>query len=115
VVAEDAEARAHSEDQSLEIGKVGVARAADVGRREQREDILGGLRQLPELRRPSLVAWGSISRAEAYTSPVCVVGGDLPGLRQAEDALLEAEFGVGGAHRDACHITCSLSEEEVEL
>jgi len=36
-----------------------------------------------------------------YACPVVVVGGDLLGLREAEDALLEAEFGVGRAHWNA--------------
>ena len=46
------------------------------------------------------------SKQKAYPSPVGVVGGDLLGLRQAEDALLEGEFRVGGAHQNACHIAC---------
>lgn len=55
---------------------------------------------------------GAASRliGHTYASPVAIVGGDLLGLRQAEDALLEGEFGVGGAHRDACHITHSALE-----
>jgi hypothetical protein len=40
--------------------------------------------------------------AEAYVGPVGVVCGNLLGLRQAEDALLEGEFGVGRAHWYAC-------------
>ena len=36
-----------------------------------------------------------------YARPVIIVGGDLLGLREAEDALLEAEFGVGRAHWNA--------------
>jgi hypothetical protein len=36
-----------------------------------------------------------------YACPVLIVGGDLLGLREAEDALLEAEFGVGRAHWNA--------------
>lgn len=39
----------------------------------------------------------------AYASPVDVVGSYLLGLRQAKDALLEAEFRVGRAHWNTCH------------
>lgn len=50
VVSQDAEARRYSEDQRLEVGKIAVACAADVGWGEEGEDILGGLGELPELR-----------------------------------------------------------------
>lgn len=40
----------------------------------------------------------------AYASPVVIVGGDLLGFREAEDALLEAEFRVGRAHWNAYHM-----------
>lgn len=34
----------------------------------------------------------------SYAGPIRIVGGDLLGIRQAENALLEAELGVGRAH-----------------
>jgi hypothetical protein len=49
VVAQDNEARGDGEDQRLEVGEVVVAGAANVCGREEREDILGRLGQLPEL------------------------------------------------------------------
>lgn len=49
VVAQHAEARRHGKNQRLEVGEVVVARAPDVGGREEREDILCRLGQLPEL------------------------------------------------------------------
>jgi hypothetical protein len=36
-----------------------------------------------------------------YAGPVLIVGRNLLGLREAEDALFKAEFGVGRAHWDA--------------
>jgi len=39
----------------------------------------------------------------AYASPVDVVSSYLLGLRQAKDALLEAEFRVGRAHWKTYH------------
>lgn len=45
----------------------------------------------------------------AYASPISVVGGDLLGLRQAEDALLEGQFRVGCTHWQACHgVMCAF-------
>ena len=99
VGAKDAEARADGEDQRLEVGEVVVAGAADIGRREEREDVFGGFRQLPELAQRS-AQFAARGRGEPYTSPVVVIGRNLLGLRQAEDALLEAEFRVGRTHED---------------
>jgi hypothetical protein len=50
VAAQHTEARRHSKHERLEVGEVAVARAADVCGREEGEDILGRLGQLPELR-----------------------------------------------------------------
>jgi hypothetical protein len=101
VVAQDNQARRHSENKGFEVGEVVVAGTADIRRREEREDILGRLGQLPKLAAQSVYA-DCEHEAEAYASPVGIVGGDLLGLRQAEDALLEGEFGVGRAHWYAC-------------
>jgi hypothetical protein len=103
VVAQHNQARRDGEDQRLEVGEVVVARAADVRGREEREDILSRLGQLPELSQPLAHGQHKTGQAgSAYAGPVGIVGGDFLGLRQAEDALLEGEFGVGGAHRYAC-------------
>jgi hypothetical protein len=102
VVAQHNEARRHGEDQRLEVGEVVVARAADVGGREEREDILSRLGQLPELSQQLARRAARGMAGSAYAGPVGIVGGDFLGLRQAEDALLEGEFGVGGAHWYAC-------------
>jgi hypothetical protein len=103
VVAEDDEARGHGEDERLEVGQVVVARAADVCGREEREDIFGRLWQLPELAHRS-VQHSIVVESTAYASPVGIVGGDLLGLGQAEDALLKAEFRVGRAHLSCLHV-----------
>ena len=50
VASQHAEARRHCKHERLEVGEVPVARAAYVGGREEGEDILGRLGQLPELR-----------------------------------------------------------------
>lgn len=58
---------------------------------------------------PNTLAWTlflmrlSIS---AYTSPILVVCGNGLLLREAEDALLEDEFGIRGTHG-----VCSVMEE----
>lgn len=101
VAAQDTEARRHGEDKRLEVGEVVVAGAANVCRREEREDVFGRLWQLPEL--VQWLAQHCSREADPYARPVGIICGDLLGLRQAEDALLEAEFGVGGAHWNACH------------
>jgi hypothetical protein len=49
VIAQDAEPRAHGENEGFEIGKVAIAGTTYVGRREEREHILGRFRKLPEL------------------------------------------------------------------
>jgi hypothetical protein len=49
-----------------------------------------------------------LGESRAYTSPVAIVGWDLLGLRQTEDALFEAKFGVGRTHLNSCHITLGM-------
>ena len=108
VVAQDYEARGDGEDERLEIGEVVVAGAANVCGREEREDIFRRLGQLPELA-PSSVQQQHRGQGRAYASPIGVVGGDLLGLRQAEDALLEGQFRVGCTHWQACHgVMCAF-------
>ena len=60
-------------------------------------------RVAPRTSRASVACTGASAEPGlgTHASPVGVVGGDLLGLRQAEDALLEAEFGVGCAHEEA--------------
>lgn len=49
VVSKHAEARGHGEDKSFEVGEVVIAGTADVSGREERKDVFGRFRQLPEL------------------------------------------------------------------
>jgi hypothetical protein len=64
---------------------------------------LRSIRAAPRTGAVISTAWGARGRqGTAYVRPVGVVCGDFLGLRQAEDALLEGEFGVGRAHRYAC-------------
>lgn len=115
MVAQYTEARSDGEDECFQIGQIVVSGAPNVGGGEEGEDISGGLRELPELHKSYLAKYGreeKRTKRKPYAGPVGVIGGYLFRLRQAEDALLEAEFGVGSAHRNARHATCASCSGE---
>lgn len=110
VLPQHEQARRHGQDQRFEVLEGIVARAPDVGRRKESEDVVGALWKLPELR------WHPLARllpgpggrdrkgpnkdcGEApYRCPVWVVGRDVTLLRQPEDALFELELRATCTH-----------------
>jgi hypothetical protein len=80
VVLQGDEARGHGEDESFEILQRGVTSSANVGGREETEDVLDRLWQLPE------------------RGPERVICGNLCSLDQLEDIRLERQLGLLRTH-----------------
>ena len=80
MLAQSKQARCQGEDQVFNVVEGAVSSSSDVNRREEAEDIIRGIWELPE------------------ATPIRVVGGDVVRLREFEDALFEDKLGVGITH-----------------